>query len=69
MTSSTFFFTNIRLGLIYMAFGYVFIFAGSYWLRETVYSIPAVIASAFFLVLALFFVMRDDKKDEQVQRL
>lgn len=70
MTSNNFLFSNFRLTIIYIVFGFIFLFGGAIFLHKTDYVLASIGGSVLFLVLALHFIMKGNgKENEQVKRL
>jgi len=70
MTSNNFFFTNIRLTIIYTALGFIFLFGGAIFLHQTNYVWASIGGTVLFLVFALHFIMKENGiENEQVKRL
>jgi len=68
MTSNNLFFTNNRLSLIYLSFGFLFLFGSALWAKQIELVWMTVGASVFFFIISLFFIMREyDKEYEQVK--
>lgn len=65
MTPNNFFFTNKRLAVIYLIIGYVFLFGGTTIPQQKELTLMAVGASVFFLILALYHVMKEYGKEYQ----
>ncbi len=64
------FFSNIRLTIIYMIFGYAFFFGGTTLIEKGELQWFAVGSSVIFLILALYHVTREYGKDyAKVNRL
>lgn len=69
MTLTTFF-SNTKLCVIYMAIGYVFLFVGGFWARQVQLEWMSMVATASFLLLALYYIMKDYNKEyDQIKRL
>jgi ABC-type bacteriocin/lantibiotic exporter with double-glycine peptidase domain len=70
MTPNNFFFTNNRLSIIYLSFGFLFLFGSAFWAKQTELLWMTIGASIFFFIISLFFIMKEYDKDyEQVKRL
>ena len=69
MTPNNFFFTKTGLSIVYLLFGFLFLIGSAFWAQQIELIWMTIGASVFFFVLSLFFVMRKDNKNEQVQRL
>lgn len=65
MTYGNFFFTDMRLTIIYMIFGYVFFFGGTTLIEKGETQWLAIGASLFFLILSLYYVTREYGKEYQ----
>ncbi len=63
MTYKNFFFTNMRMTIIYMIMGYVFFFGGTTLIEKGELQWMAVGASVLFLVMSLFHITREYNKD------
>lgn len=67
MTPNTFFFTNEKLSLIYLGFGFGFLFGTALLSKQIELTIMGTGASVFFFILSLFFIMKENEKEyEQV---
>lgn len=64
--TNNFFFSNTKLIIVYIGFGYLFMFAGTYWLHQTEQSIFAVGVAVFFLILALVLVTKQYGKENEI---
>ena len=70
MTSKNFFFTNTKMSAIYCGLGFLFLFASALWAIQIQMVWGTIILSGFFLILSLFFIMKEYNKEyEQVKQL
>ncbi len=70
MTSNINFFTNTRVSAIHCGVGFLFLFASAFWAQQIQLIWATTIIAGFFLLLSLFFIMREyDKEYEQVKQL
>jgi len=70
MTSNNNFFTNTRHSAICCGLGFLFLFASAFWAQQIQLIWGTIIIAGFFLLLALFFIMKEyDKEYEQVKQL
>lgn len=68
MTPNNFFFTNTRLSIVYLSFGFVFLFGSAILVKETEIIWMTIGASVFFFIISLFFIMKEYSKEyEQVK--
>lgn len=51
-----------------MVFGFVFLFGSAFWAQQTELIWMGIVASVFFFVLSLFFVMKENN-NEQLKQL
>jgi len=70
MTSINNFFTNSRLSAICCGLGFLFLSGSALWAIQIQMIWGTIILSGLFLVLSLFFIMKEyDKEYEQVKQL
>ncbi len=69
MTPTNFFFTNERLSLVYLAFGFTLLFGTALFVHVKELIWMGMGASVFFFVLSLFFIMKEYAKDEQIKQV
>ena len=70
MTSNNHFFTNTRYSALMCGFGFLFLFASAVWSKQVQLIWMTAVLSGFFLLIALFFIMKEyDKEYEQVKQL
>jgi len=68
MIPKNFFFTNTRISIIYLSFGFLFLFGSALLLTNKTVIWIGLGASVFYLIIALFFIMKEyDKEYEQVK--
>ncbi len=68
MTPINFFFTNTKLSIIYLSFGFLFLFGSAFWAQESELIWMTISASVFFFIISLFFIMKEYRKEyEQVK--
>lgn len=64
-----FFFTNTKLSLIFMIFGYVFFFGGTTQLQQIELIWMAVGSSVLFLILSLYFITKESSKNHDNDKI
>jgi len=68
MTPNNFFFTNNRLSIVYLSFGFLFLFGSAILIKQTELIWMTISASVFFFIISLFFIMKEYGKEyEQVK--
>ncbi len=68
MTPNNFLFTNTRLSIVYLSFGFLFLFGSAFWAQESELIWMTISASVFFFIISLFFIMKEYGKEyEQVK--
>jgi phosphoglycerol transferase MdoB-like AlkP superfamily enzyme len=67
MSPNTFFFTHVRLSIIFGAFGFLFLFIATEISKATQMVWMNIGMSIAFFILSLYFIMKEKNKDiEQI---